>query len=116
VKVYLDENLSPRIAEMLRAAGVDGVSAHEAGRTGLDDRAQLAHATGQGRAIVTCDVADFVTLAAEAIAANVAHAGIILVPPSMQVRAFAEIATALQGIVARYPDGIPGLVLYARVP
>jgi hypothetical protein len=29
VTFYLDENLSPRIAEMLRGRGLDVVSAHE---------------------------------------------------------------------------------------
>jgi hypothetical protein len=115
VKVYLDENLSPRIAEILRAAGIDAVSAHEAGRTGIDDRAQLAHAAREGRAIVTCDVTDFLTLAAEAIAANAEHAGIILVPPRLPARAFSEIAAALRAVTARYPEGIAGLVLYAQV-
>jgi hypothetical protein len=43
------------------------------------------------RAMVTCDISDFLALAAEAIAANAEHAGIILVPPrppalSRQVR------------------------------
>jgi hypothetical protein len=73
----------------------------------MDDRAQLAHAAHEGRAIVTCDVTDFLALAAEAIAANAAHAGIIVVPPSLPARAFSHIAE-------RDPEGIPGLVLYAR--
>jgi len=114
VKVYLDENLSPRIAEILRAGGVDAVSAHEAGRTGIDDRSQLRHAAQEGRAIVTCDVSDFLVLAADAIAANTEHAGIILVPPHLPARALSEIAAALQAIAARYPEGIAGLVLYAQ--
>jgi hypothetical protein len=114
VKVYLDENLSPRIAEILRAARIDAVSAHEVGRTGIDDRAQLAHAAQEGRAIVTCDITDFLALTAEAIAANAAHAGIIVVPPSLPARAFSDIAAALREIAERSPEGIPGLVLYAR--
>jgi predicted nuclease of predicted toxin-antitoxin system len=114
VKVYLDENLSPRIAELLCAAGVDAVSAHEAGRTEIDDRAQLAHAAQEGRAMVTCAVSDFLVLAAEAIAANAEHAGIILVPPRLPARGLSEIAAALQAIAARYPEGIAGLVLYAQ--
>jgi predicted nuclease of predicted toxin-antitoxin system len=64
VKLYLDENLSPRIAELLRARGLDVTSAHETGNTQLADSAQLRYATHQERAIVTCDVADFVALAA----------------------------------------------------
>ena len=114
MKVYLDENLSPRIAEILRTAGIDAVSAHEAGRTGIDDRSQLSHAAQEGRAMVTCDVSDFLVLAAEAISANAEHAGIILVPPRLPARALSEIAAAIQAIAARYPEGIAGLVLYAQ--
>ena len=114
MKVYLDENLSPRIAEILRAAGVDAASAHEVGRTGIDDRSQLAHTAREGRAMVTCDVPDFLVLAAEGIAANAEHAGIILVPPRLPARAFSDIAAALQEITERYPEGIAALVLYAQ--
>jgi predicted nuclease of predicted toxin-antitoxin system len=56
VTFYLDEDLSPRIAEMLRDRGVDAVSAHELpGNTQLDDRTQALYAAGTRRAIVTCD-------------------------------------------------------------
>ncbi len=74
---YLDENLSPRIAEMLRDRGLDVVSAHEvAGNTQLDDRSQLLYAAGSGRAIVTCDIEDFAELIQEFIATNREHAGL----------------------------------------
>jgi hypothetical protein len=53
MKVYLDEDLSPTVARILRDHGVDAVNAHEVGKVQLDDRAQLAEATGDGRAIVT---------------------------------------------------------------
>ena len=63
MKLYLDENLSPRLAEMLRARGLEVVSAYEVGNAELDDRAQLAYTTREGRAIVTCDIPDFTVLA-----------------------------------------------------
>ena len=71
MKLYLDENLSPRLAEMLRARGLEVVSAYEVGNAELDDRAQLAYATREGRAIVTCDIPDFTVLAADASGAVV---------------------------------------------
>ena len=114
MKVYLDENLSPRVAEILRAAGVDAVSAYEVGRTGISDRSQLAYAAMEGRAMVTCDVSDFPVLAVEAIAANAEHAGIILVPSSLPAGAFSEIAASVRAIGERYPEVIAGLVLYAQ--
>jgi len=66
VTFSLDDNLSPRIAEMLRSCGFDAVSAHEVpGNTQLDDRSQLLYAAGARRAIVTCDIEDFAELTGE---------------------------------------------------
>jgi len=116
VKLYLDENLSPRIAELLRARGLDVVSAHEAGNTQLPDHGQLRYATSQGRAIVTCDVADFVALATEMIAANADHAGIVLVSSAFRTDDFGAIADAIEQPARRYPNGIPGTVRYLSHP
>lgn len=112
---YLDENLSPRIAEMLRARGLDVVSAHEvAGNTQLDDRSQLLYATGARRGLVTCDVEDFAELAGEFIAANREHAGIVLVPPSFRTDDFAAIADAVAQVAQEYPDGLAGAVVFLK--
>lgn len=107
MKLYLDENLSPRIAELLSARGLDAVSAHEAGNTQLTDAAQLRHATGQARAIVTCDVPDFVALAADMTVANADHAGIILVSSQFRTDDFGGTADAIEAVAQRYPPGLP---------
>ncbi len=114
MKLYLDEDLSPAIAVMLRQRGVDASAAHEAGNAQLDDRAQLAYATREGRAIVTANVVDFVELAHEAVATNTEHAGIVLVPSSFRGDEFAAIADAVVEALKEYPEGVPGLVLYIR--
>ena len=114
MKVYLDENLSPGIAEILRTRGLDAVSAHEVGNTQLDDRAQLRYAMAEGRAIVTADVVDFLGLAAEAIWTNTEHAGIILVPSSFRSDDFAAIAQAIEVLGRQYRAGLRGLVVYLR--
>ncbi|MGH9657112.1 MAG: DUF5615 family PIN-like protein [Bryobacteraceae bacterium] len=111
---YLDENLSPRIAEMLRARGLDVVSAHEVGNTRLDDRSQLRYAAGARRAIVTCNIRDFIELAGEFVAANVEHAGIVLVPPTFPTDDFAAIADAVEYITEQHPVGLAGAVVYLR--
>ncbi len=116
MKLYLDENLSPRVADMLRAEGCDAVSAYDVGNTQLDDRAQLAYATREGRAIVTCDIADFTELAAEAIRANTEHAGIILISASFATDEFAAITQGIAEVVRRYPQGLRGTVVYVACP
>jgi len=114
VTFYLDENLSPRIAEILRARGVDVVSAHEVGNLRLDDRSQLRYATDAHRAIITCDIRDFSELTGEYIAANLEHAGIVLVPPTFPTDDFAAIVDAIEHIARHYPDGLSGAVVYLQ--
>ncbi len=114
MRFYLDENLSPRVAELLRTRGLDVVSAHEVRNTQLDDRSQLRYAAGERRALVTCDIADFTELAAECIAANVEHAGIVLVPPTFRTDEFAAIADAVEQVAREYPEGLVGAVVFLR--
>ena len=114
MKVYLDEALSPTIAELLRDHGIDVSTAQEVGNAQLDDRAQLAYATREGRAIVTSNVVDFVALAHEAIATNTEHAGIVLIPSSFRGDEFPVIADAIFEALKPYRDGLRGLVLYVK--
>jgi len=114
VKVYLDEALSPTIAELLRDHRVDVSTAQEVGNAQLDARAQLAYATREGRAIVTSNVVDFVALAREAIATNTEHAGIVLIPSSFRGDEFPVIADAIFEALKPYRDGLHGLVLYVK--
>ena len=112
MKVYLDEDLSPAIAALLRQHGMDATTAQEVGKVQLDDRAQLAYAAQEGRAIVTANVIDFIELAHEAVATNREHAGILLVPSSFRGDEFQAIADAIIEAVKPYRTGLHGLVLY----
>jgi hypothetical protein len=112
VKVYLDENLSPEIAKILRRADVDAVSAHEVGNVQLDDQAQIVYATSRGRVFVTANVVDFLALGREAVQTNTEHAGIILVPSSFRGDEFQAIAAAIREVLRRHQGGFQGLVVY----
>lgn len=72
ISLYLDENLSPRIAEQLRLRGIDAVSVRDLGMSGDTDINHLTRATRMERVLVTSDT-DFLQIAAEGIE----HAGII---------------------------------------
>lgn len=114
MKLYLDENLSRTIAELLRRRGIDTASAQEVGNTQLDDRAQLEYATREGRAIVTANIVDFIQLAREAVATNSEHCGIVLVPSSFRGDELHVITDAILEAVTAYPDGLEGIVLYVK--
>ena len=113
MKVYLDEDLSPAIAGLLRPHGIDASTTQEVGNVQLDDRAQLTYATREGRAILTANVIDFIELAHEAVATNTEHAGIVLVPSSFRGDEFQAIADAVFEALKPYRD-LRGLVLYIR--
>jgi uncharacterized protein with PIN domain len=66
IRLYLDENLNPKIAEQLRRRGVDAVSARELGALGHADIDHLKRATEMNRVLVTADQ-DFLRLAAQGI-------------------------------------------------
>ena len=72
ISLYLDENLSPRIARQLKLRGIDAVSVRDLGAFGDSDTTHLQRATQLQRVLVTSDV-DFLRFAAEGIE----HAGII---------------------------------------
>lgn len=114
MRVYLDEDLSPSIALLLRPRHVDATSAHDVGNSQLEDRAQLQYATRDGRAIVTRNVVDFLRLAHDAVATNTPHAGIVLVPASFRGDEYQEIADGIVEELKSYPEGLEGVVLYVK--
>ncbi len=62
MKFYLDENMSPKIAQIARRLGIDAVSAHDVNMTGTADEAQLDFAARQERCLVTFNRDDFIEL------------------------------------------------------
>lgn len=79
MRLRLDEMVPVRVARTLRAEGFDVDSVAEtAALRGLPDFEQLARATAEGRAMVTYDAADFLTLAARRAASGEAQDELIL--------------------------------------
>jgi predicted nuclease of predicted toxin-antitoxin system len=72
IRLYLDENLSPKISEQLKLRGVDAVCVRDLGALGDSDENHLERATRLNRVLVTSDV-DFLRLAI----ASTHHAGIV---------------------------------------
>lgn len=78
IRLYLDEDIDPLLARVLRDRGVDCLSTYEAHNQGLSDLDQLAFATSHMRTILTFNVKDFVRLAQEFAASDQHHSGIIV--------------------------------------
>lgn len=77
-RIYLNEHLSRRLAEQLRAYGFDVISSHEAGMLSASDAEQLEYACREQRALVTFNISDFMKLHEDYLQATRDHFGIIL--------------------------------------
>lgn len=108
MKALLDENLSPRIAEMLHGRGHDVVAVVErAELAGGSDRRVVEAAALEQRAVITDAIKDFRPLVAERLARGQGHGGLILLP-AVRTRtraAVAAIVEAVSTIMGEHPDG-----------
>ncbi len=95
MKICLDEDISPKVAEILRKKGMDAVSAHETGMLEASDDEQLAFAVAERRAIVTRNRDDFITLTVQYFNDLKQHRGLIVVPHTIPGSEFSKLAALL---------------------
>lgn len=78
IRLYLDEDVTPVLARILRERGVDVTSALELGHIEWDDEAHLEFAVSEGRTLLTYNIRDFVQLHKKWQSECKAHNGIIV--------------------------------------
>ena len=112
MRFLLDEDLSPRVAQVARGLGLDVASVHELGRRGLSDYEQLTRAAVDGRVFVTRNRDDFIHWTREFYRALLPHAGVLIVsrriPPDKPERTAHALSRWVQEGTKRFPDGHPG--------
>lgn len=77
IRLYLDENLTPAIAEQLHLRGIDAVSVRDLDALGESDASHLKRAVEMERVLVTADT-DLLVMASE----GAEHWGIIYGKPN----------------------------------
>lgn len=78
IKLYIDEDLTDRLAIALRSRGFDAISVHEVNMRGKADKEQLEYAAKHGRVILTRNVKHFVNLQKEYYKEGLSHNGILV--------------------------------------
>jgi predicted nuclease of predicted toxin-antitoxin system len=107
VRFYLDEDISPRVAEIARGRSqLDVVSAHDVGTRELDDAAQLRFAAEDWRCLVTRNRDDFIAETLAAYEAQTPHAGVMVFTASLPNDQFSRIVAALCTYADAHPDGM----------
>lgn len=105
MKYYLDEDISPRVAEILRGYQVDVTSAHEVYMEGASDRQQMEYAASKGMAMVTRNRNDFVRLTVQFFNEQRPHCGVLIVPYSIPGDQFRLTAQALRRYALKHSSG-----------
>ena len=98
VRFYTDEDVYGSIAAALRRAGFDAISTPETGRLRESDDSQLLWAAGDGRVLVTFNVAHFAAMHVRWLAIGRQHAGLIVSsqrPIGDMLRRLLHLATCL---------------------
>lgn len=78
IELYLDEDVSVLVADLLRARGFSALTTLDAGNLGCTDREQLQHAAAHHKTLLTHNRADFEKLAQDYFSSDHKHSGIII--------------------------------------
>ena len=106
MKYYLDEDLSPKIAEILRKHHIDAISAYEVGMVQVSDREQLERASSEKRYLITRNRNDFIQLTVQFFNEHRPHYGVLIIPHTFPGDKFSLIAKAIIKHHSKHSKGV----------
>lgn len=118
MKLLLDEMIGPRVAQELRARGLDvSAVAERADLRALPDDAVLDVAREDGRALVTLNIGDFARLHQQSLAEGRQHPGMVMVTAQAFPQNRGFIGALVNAVAAAHETSSlpgPGEVVYLR--
>lgn len=78
IELYLDEDVSELVADLVRARGFTVTTTRDEGQIGSTDPEQFAYAVSQMKTLVTHNRVDFEVLAQQYFSSELKHYGIII--------------------------------------
>jgi hypothetical protein len=112
LKLLLDEMYPPSLAERLRGEGIEAATVSELGLAGCSDAELFTAAVEQDYTLLTENVADFASIAAEQLSAGQHHSGVLIALSSRFSRRPAGIAPLAAAVHAVATEQLADRVLY----
>jgi Domain of unknown function (DUF5615) len=112
LKLLLDEMYPPALARTLQAVGIDAITIIELGMTGSADPDVFAYAVRQNRTVLTENVADFVSIAAQHSTTGVHHPGLLIALSNRFSRRPAGHGRLLIAIQAHQTEDLSDRIIY----
>ena len=108
--LYLDEDVSVLVGELLRSRGAETLTARDANNLGQSDSAQLAYAASREMALLTHNRSDFEALHLRYLSQGLPHWGIIVAGRRSPYDVMQRVLRLLNWLSA---DELRGHLLYA---
>lgn len=109
IDLYLDEDVSVVLSDLIRARGFHVTTTQEAGQIGKTDAEQLSFATREGKTILTHNRVDFEVLAGKYFEEKKTHPGIVIAVRRHPKELSRRVLTLLNAFTA---DEIEGQIRY----
>lgn len=107
MEFYIDENLPPAVARLLREQHGIGAADWKSERmAGKSDAEQLAFAATRGLCLVTQDQLDFFPITERRRAAGAAHAGVVVVRRKVRRSDASLLAALIVEFAHQHPNGL----------
>jgi predicted nuclease of predicted toxin-antitoxin system len=114
LKLLLDEMYPPALARALGAVGIQATTIIELGMAGTPDPDVFAYAVAENRAVLTENVTDFVTIAAQHSTTGARHPGVLIALSNRFSRRASGHPAIVKAIQAHAAEELTDRIIYLQ--